>query len=184
MDLAALHRTRRNLVERLNAERVAGGWWEGRLASSALSTATAIGALALASDHDVTPGLDWLAKTQNEDGGWGDTVLSLSNISTTVLCWCSFAISGTEVRYQASIKKAEAWLTNAAGGTDAPRLTKAVLHRYGTDRTFSVPILTVMAIAEDPVYLNEPFVVTTSFKKEPNNSKWHPTPCEIAPPAK
>ena len=147
MDLAALHRTRRNLVERLNAERVAGGWWEGRLASSALSTATAIGALALASDHDVTPGLDWLAKTQNEDGGWGDTVLSLSNISTTVLCWCSFAISGTEVRYQASIKKAEAWLTNAAGGTDAPRLTKAVLHRYGTDRTFSVPILTVMAIA-------------------------------------
>ena len=43
---------------------------------------------------------------------------------------------------------------------------------------------TVMAIAEDPVYLNEPFVVTTSFKKEPNNSKWHPTPCEIAPPAK
>jgi hypothetical protein len=43
---------------------------------------------------------------------------------------------------------------------------------------------TVMAIAEDPKYLNEPFVVTTSFKKEPNNSKWHPTPCEIAPPAK
>jgi len=43
---------------------------------------------------------------------------------------------------------------------------------------------TVMAVAEDPKYLNEPFVVTTSFKREPNNSKWHPTPCEIAPPAK
>ncbi|MBI2684691.1 MAG: squalene--hopene cyclase [Acidobacteria bacterium] len=147
MDLAALRRTRRNLVERLNAERVSGGWWEGHLASSALSTATAIGALTLASSHEVSRSLDWLARSQNEDGGWGDTVLSLSNISTTVLCWCAFAIAGAEARYRSTIEGAETWLTNAAGGTGAPQLTKAILHRYGADRTFSVPILTVMAIA-------------------------------------
>lgn len=147
MDAAALQRTRRNLVERLAAERVPGGWWEGYLASSALSTATAVGALSLASAADVTPGLDWLAKTQNQDGGWGDTTISLSNISTTTLCWCAFAIAKKQAAYGPVLEKAEAWLTRAAGGTDAPRLTAAILARYGTDRTFSVPILTVMAIA-------------------------------------
>jgi hypothetical protein len=43
---------------------------------------------------------------------------------------------------------------------------------------------TVMAMAEDPVYLTEPFVVTTSFKKERDSSRWRPTPCEVAPPPK
>ena len=36
--------------------------------------------------HDlIERGLGWLLRTQNEDGGWGDTVLSVSNISTTAL---------------------------------------------------------------------------------------------------
>jgi len=43
---------------------------------------------------------------------------------------------------------------------------------------------TVMAIAEDPTYLSEPFVVTTSFKKEPDSSKWKPTSCETPPPTR
>ena len=43
---------------------------------------------------------------------------------------------------------------------------------------------TVMAIAEDPVYLSEPFIVTTSFKKEADSSKWKPTSCETPPPTR
>jgi len=43
---------------------------------------------------------------------------------------------------------------------------------------------TVMAIIEDPRYLSQPFVLTTSFKKEPDNSKFRPTPCAIDPPLK
>jgi hypothetical protein len=43
---------------------------------------------------------------------------------------------------------------------------------------------TVMAIAEDPAYLSEPFVVTTSFKREPDSSKWKATPCETSPPTR
>ena len=35
-------------------------------------------------------GLRWLVANQNADGGWGDTVLSKSNISTTALCWAAF----------------------------------------------------------------------------------------------
>jgi hypothetical protein len=41
----------------------------------------------------------------------------------------------------------------------------------GTER------LMVMSIVTDPVYLAVPFVTTSDFKKEPDNSKWDPTPC-------
>jgi hypothetical protein len=37
--------------------------------------------------------------------------------------------------------------------------------------------LTVMTIVTDPQYLAVPFVTTSDFKKEPDGSKWDPTPC-------
>jgi hypothetical protein len=37
--------------------------------------------------------------------------------------------------------------------------------------------LMVMTIVTDPEYLALPFVVTSDFKKEPDGSKWDPTPC-------
>ncbi len=144
---AELDRMVANLVARLVERRVPGGWWEGFLSSSALSTATAVSALALAAEDDLNPGLRWLASNQNADGGWGDTVLSRSNISTTILCWCSFSIAGSRQRYASPVDRAEEWLRREAGGLDAERLGQAILKRYGEDRTFSVPILTVMAIA-------------------------------------
>lgn len=73
------------------------GWWTGRLSTSALSTATAVMALlnAVEATRDepqqtrwnalIDGGLNWLAEHQNSDGGWGDSVLSISNISTTML---------------------------------------------------------------------------------------------------
>src|SRR3712207_4897402 len=106
----ALDRTIDNLVERLIARRTPGGWWDGHLSSSALSTATAVSALVLTTDDDVSPGLNWLASNQNSDGGWGDTVLSRSNISTTLLCWCAFAIAHAEDRYRSVIERTERWL--------------------------------------------------------------------------
>jgi squalene-hopene/tetraprenyl-beta-curcumene cyclase len=147
IDRNALDQTIGNLVSRLLERRVAGGWWEGRLSSSALSTATAVSALTLAGDDNVDAGLAWLAANQNADGGWGDTVLNRSNISTTLLCWCSFSISGSEQHYASTVERAEAWLCREAGSLEPPKLVDAILRRYGSDRTFSVPILTVMAIA-------------------------------------
>ena len=38
-------------------------------------------------------------------------------------------------------------------------------------------LLLVNTIVEDPVYLNAPYVVSPHFKKEPDGSKWDPTPC-------
>src|SRR6187431_1623791 len=88
----------------LLAERTPEGYWVGELSTSALSTATAVMALALVQKHTpgsgpfdpyIQGGLDWLAKHQNADGGWGDTDKSLSNISTTMLCRSALYITGT-----------------------------------------------------------------------------------------
>lgn len=38
--------------------------------------------------------------------------------------------------------------------------------------------LTVTTIVNDPKYLTREFIPTTDFKKEPDGSKWNPTPCE------
>jgi hypothetical protein len=38
-------------------------------------------------------------------------------------------------------------------------------------------LLLVNTIVEDPEYLNAPYVVSPHFKKEPDGSKWDPTPC-------
>lgn len=43
--------------------------------------------------------------------------------------------------------------------------------------------VSVTTIVEDSRYLQQPFVTSTSFKKEPDGSKWRPTPCVVDPPA-
>jgi squalene-hopene/tetraprenyl-beta-curcumene cyclase len=153
---AALALARQKLI----AERSSEGYWTGELSSSALSTATAICALAIVerelSGHAsrithhslITSGLDWLAQHANTDGGWGDTILSLSNISTTALCWAAFgAVSGADEKYRGVVSQAERWLIQHAGGIEPNILAPAVINRYGKDRTFSAPILTMCALA-------------------------------------
>jgi squalene-hopene/tetraprenyl-beta-curcumene cyclase len=88
-------------------------------------------------------GLRWLASHQNVDGGWGDTVCSKSNISTTALVWAALSNAGEDGRVKESIARADRWLANATG--DRP-LRQAIADRYGRDRTFSVPILMHLAI--------------------------------------
>ena len=84
----------------------------------------------------------------NADGGWGDTVRSISNISTTTLCWAAFGVlPGVDEKYRAVVGGAERWLTQHAGGIEPGRLVPAIIRRYGKDRTFSVPILTACALS-------------------------------------
>lgn len=159
--MSALDRERLNrAVARVNEELPAAigpnGHWVGELSSSALSTATAVTALALVqresqiSNHQsqIRTGLDWLARNQNTDGGWGDTTLSLSNLSTTTLCWAAVgAVPGADEQFRTTVQKAEAWLAQRAGGLTPDQLAPAIIARYGNDRTFSVPILTMCALA-------------------------------------
>ena len=134
------------LSQRLLDARGQSAHWTGELSDSALSTATAVVALHLADPADalVGAGLDWLERTQNPDGGFGDTTRSLSNLSTTALGWAAFSVAG---RTGAALERAAEWLRRASGGLEPEVLARALAARYGGDRTFSVPVLTVLAVA-------------------------------------
>ncbi|MCX5636585.1 MAG: hypothetical protein NTX52_02685, partial [Planctomycetota bacterium] len=97
IDRASLDRTLALLKNRLLQSRTPDGFWQGRLSGSALSTATAVFALATVDKSKynslIRRGIDWLSENQNPDGGWGDTIRSISNISTTLLCLSAFTIS-------------------------------------------------------------------------------------------
>lgn len=157
---AFLERTIANLTASLRKRRIGSSHWEGRLSSSALSTATAVIALGLAERLGgsgcgalIDSGIDWLIAHQNADGGWGDTVLSFSNLSTTALCWSALSNRGggpAEIRSceraRAAIQRAEVWMRGEVGELTADRLREAIVRRYGNDRTFSVPILTTLLL--------------------------------------
>jgi squalene-hopene/tetraprenyl-beta-curcumene cyclase len=146
MNASELNSTLSRLTQRLLDARQRNAYWTGELSDSALSTATAAIALYLADSRDprAAAGLEWLEHNQNPDGGFGDTIYSVSNISTTALCWAAFTIAGTQ---GAATERAGEWLRRAAGGLQPEILVKALATRYGLDRTFSVPILTVLAVA-------------------------------------
>ncbi len=139
-------------TEALLREQCQAGHWEGELCSSALSTATAVIALTrlspgAAQDEDARllhDALRWLVDTQNADGGWGDTVRSMSNVSTTALVWAAIAAAAADEQFPNAVANAEQWLQRACRSS-APDWRKAlaqtIRERYGKDRTFSVPIL-------------------------------------------
>ncbi len=153
---AAWRATLDRLTDGLLAARNADGHWDGELSSSALSTAVAIIALALvdrsrpraAYDALVGGGAAWLIRTQNQDGGWGDTTDSPGNVSTTALCWAALTIAGTDdPPCAAALGRVRDWMRRAAGDLGPRALAETISRRYGKDRTFSVPILTVLALA-------------------------------------
>lgn len=145
--MLAVHRQLRG--ELLDA-RTPDGHWTGRLSSSALSTATAISALAVtdAARHrdTIAAGLRSIAPEQNDDGGFGDTDRSHSNIATSYLLLAADRIA----RQRLSMGLDD----DRPGRTDRLRqfivdsgAINGLRHRYGADKTFVVPILTNLAIA-------------------------------------
>ena len=145
----------------LLAERDERGPWEGRLSSSALSTATAISALVLAHGHSETNSagrlvdelyieeldelilraLRWLTAHQNPDGGWGDTDRSRSNIATTMLVRAAFQLTAVPANHAEVVLRADEYIKREGG-------TAALRRRFGRDKTFAAPILTNCALAE------------------------------------
>jgi hypothetical protein len=64
-----------------------------------------------------------------------------------------------------------------------PYSERAVVTEY-FDRfaMFGNDYLQVVTVVTDPAYLATPFVVSNQFKREPDDSKWNPTPCATDAP--
>ena len=155
-----LDRALQTTTDHLIAQMHPDGWWQGRLSTSALSTATAVSALAAdratAGRHSrlIEGGTAWLAANQNGDGGWGDTTDSPSNLGTTMLAIAALHLAGKQAEYAQTLAAADRYVdrctggparrTASAGGSDR---VEAISAEYGIDRTFAVPILMNCALA-------------------------------------
>lgn len=161
--LTAARQTLDRLRQELLALREPGGYWCGELAASALSTATAISALAAVVRSGSGPsselrtlirrGLAYLATQQNPDGGYGDTDRSHSNIATSYLVLAARTLAAN-LPPESPDHADSADLSSRPADLDSLRdyITRAgglqgLRERYGTDKTFVVPIMTNLAIA-------------------------------------
>ncbi|MEI6647497.1 MAG: prenyltransferase/squalene oxidase repeat-containing protein [bacterium] len=144
------------------------GVWTGELSSSALSTALALVALmGEQSEEQLLSSAQWLQKHQNEDGGWGDTPTSQSNISTTLIAraaLCTVQKKYGAIDFQVVLQRATDWVVIRTGGMEFPRLVQALSQIYKKDRTFAIPILTFIAICENddrvwPTIPSLPFIL-------------------------
>jgi squalene-hopene/tetraprenyl-beta-curcumene cyclase len=88
----------------------------------------------------IVQGIAWLLERQNDDGGWGDTDKSHSNIATTMLAVAANHLAGVAAAHQESLARAEAYI-------EAKGRIARLRARYGKDKTFAVPILTNCALA-------------------------------------
>jgi squalene-hopene/tetraprenyl-beta-curcumene cyclase len=151
IDIERLEAAYLRVREDLLAERTAAGHWVGELSTSALSTATAVSALAAVRrspakekttelDQLIAGGLRWLAVHQNADGGFGDTDKSHSNIATTMLVVAAFHLAEQQAAECELLARANAYI-------DAQGRLAGLRARYGKDKTFVVPIMTNCALA-------------------------------------
>lgn len=140
-------------VERLRRERRAEGYWEGRLSSSAVGTAMAVGALGKSGEPQdagaARRGGEWLVRSQNAEGGWGDTPDGPSSLTATLLAAAALWSLGPEAAPGgggAARDRAERYLTATAGATPQERVA-AVRGVHGGDQSFAVPVLIYCALA-------------------------------------
>ncbi|QDV87557.1 prenyltransferase/squalene oxidase repeat-containing protein [Stieleria magnilauensis] len=158
-----LDRVRRELLQAQND----AGHWTGQLAASALSTATAVSAMAAVLQHSdsqhsdsqhgdssqpqqqellrslIGQGMEYLSGQQNGDGGFGDTDRSHSNIATSYLVLSASTLAekvGQQPLPSTAIDKLQQYIDRSEG-------LDGLRRRYGKDKTFVVPIMNNMAIA-------------------------------------
>jgi len=135
-------------------KRNAAGSWEGRLSSSALGVAVAITALhfydAALNTSEISSGLEWLETNINNDGGFGDSPASMSNVSTSLLCYSAVKACSTDDWGSSLLLKIGDYLRSQNIDVNSEQLIPAILDFYKTDRTFSVPILTMCALCDVP----------------------------------
>jgi squalene-hopene/tetraprenyl-beta-curcumene cyclase len=118
------------------------GFIEGRLSSSAVSTAVACVALELSGGHGdaVESGRLWLLKHKNADGLYGDSPESPANLTATFLAYAALRNTHAD-----AVHEVEIYLKQTFGGLDFEHVRAGLLKEYGKDLTFSVPLLALAA---------------------------------------
>jgi len=122
----------------------------GYLASSAVSTAVASMALSLCTEDQnrLKLAINWLVKNINKDGGWGDTTKSPSNLSAVLLSRAAIINSRLSSScIVTALQSSKEWLEKKLKVNEVRNPIQSVLEYYGTDLTFSVPILTVCMLS-------------------------------------
>jgi squalene-hopene/tetraprenyl-beta-curcumene cyclase len=151
MDAQQLERQLEDACRRLRDEMNGNGFWSGKLSSSALAVSVSIVAFQLF-DADryrarINRGLGWLFDTVGNDGGFGDTPGSESNISTSLLCYASISLCSPGGDNKEQILKGIASYLRGRGiDLQSGNIARSILDFYGKDLTFSVPILSMLAI--------------------------------------
>jgi squalene cyclase len=139
------------LYKRLIKEQNSDGFWTGMLSSSALSTATAIVALKINGESEDQPliesGYNWLCLNNNSDGGFGDTPGSESNVSTSLLSYAAiFYCQPFDEKGLNTLSEIEEFLDTRGIKLSSHNIISSILDFYGKDYTFSVPILSMLAL--------------------------------------
>jgi squalene-hopene/tetraprenyl-beta-curcumene cyclase len=151
----------------LLAERAADGYWAGQIGSSPVATAAAVSALVVshrqdsdvalreidADDQDIAQlvqgdlsellfeSLHWIARRQNNDGGWGDCDGADSNIAATMLVQAAFRLTGIPGKYADLMALADDFVAARNGVAGLRRLA-------GGEKTYLAPILANCALAD------------------------------------
>jgi len=151
----ALEKRLSELTEILFAGMDPGGYWEGRLSSSALAVAVAVAALFFDNTEDnsdeIEKGLRWLKNNINNDGSYGDTPASPGNISTSLLVYAALNLfAGKEIEVRSLMKKTAGYLKSEGVDVESPGVSRAILDHYKEDYTFSVPILAMCGLCGIP----------------------------------
>ena len=165
----------------LLSERAPGGYWVGEIGSSPVATAAAVSALVTSHRQDsddfwhekpadgdqnieqlvqgdlselLLESVHWLARRQNEDGGWGDCDRGESNIAATMLVQAAFRLTGIPAKYADLMVKADQFVAGQAGIAGLKRLN-------GKDKAFLAPVLANCALADMNTWRQVP---TLSFE--------------------
>lgn len=169
VDFERLLLAEKSVRAELLAERAPGGFWPGRVDSSPVATAAAVSALVVAHQQDsgdllresATTGSDqvihqlvqgdlselllesvhWLARRQNDDGGWGDCDGAESNLAATMLVQAAFRLTGIPAKYADLMVRADQYVT-AQGGL------AGLWKTYGFDKTYVAAVLANAALAD------------------------------------
>lgn len=146
-----LKKARDLVLKRLLENRSFNVKFTGKLSDSAVATAVACLAMSLEKQdrQRLEKGISWLCRTINNDGGWGDTPESPTNLSAVLLARAAVINSDIETdETRKALQMSSAWLEAKFGSIEHTALINRILAFYGKDLTFSVPILTVCMLGK------------------------------------